>query len=617
MFVTCILVSAALASSASAKFVPRISVQKDADGAACIIVNRQRAVQLKVSNGSLSPGQRAKIVAGRLASLVQRGLDPKTLWCKQSGADARVMVGDSLLVIATAAEAKAQNTSSAKLAEKWTQSLREALSLPPLMVTPSSLLIPLGEARAVTVHSLLTAPVEADVSNPLVISVDGLSKPGSLIVTGASPGDAAITIRCQEYSVPLRVSVRKYAAYKTTTAAKAVVTGWNAPPSLVSQAAAEAVTRAISLEPGARLISANVSQAGVGLSPGNVVQMPVEVQVAGGDYIPTKLAVQVEVENRILPRVQASHIMYSNHPESILKYQALFVGRISPSEGATRLLYHHQNRMKKRIGFVIDVVNPWPSAATLHIVEGVSWPMLDTVAVGYRAGSEFLDNHRKNIGRVIELPPRARQALVSQSLDALRTASGLMELRQLSGDPVFVRVMAKPESERLMHDQCGITVPAVGVEPSKLATSDHVYPGPMKNLAVTYTAGKPWLFVRIGKEALTHATQDRQLQGNYGVIYDIEATLENPLDRPHNVEIAFEATAGLASGVFFLNGSPVHVRWLQSLREATIGTITVPPGRSRTVSLRTMPLSGSAYPATIIIRPAGASAAMSGSHQRM
>ena len=607
----CVVMSVFPASSAAAKFVPRVSAQKDADGTAYVVVNGRKAVQLRTPNGALSPARRAEIAAERLALLVRSGLDPKSVWYKQSGADARVMAGDSLLVIATAAEAKAQNFPSAKLAERWVQGLRESLSLPPLTAAPTSLLIPLGESRVVTVQSLLTAPVEADVSNPLVISVDALAKPGSLVITGASPGDTAITIRCGEYRVPVEISVRKYAAYKVQGRARAVVTGWNAPSSLVSQAAAEAARRAVSLEPGARLVSTGACQATGELSPGKVIQMPVEIQAAGGDYIPAKLAVQVEVENRVLPPVPAASIMYSNDPERIRKYQTLFAGRITPSQEATRLLHHHQNMMKKRIGFVIDVVNPSPSAASLHVVEGVSQPMVDTVAVGYRAGFQFLENHRRNIGRIIELPPGTRQALVSQPLDPIHTASGVMELRQFSGDPLFVRVIAKPEHQRLSEDRLGMAVPAAGIDASKLALSDHVYPGPVKNLAVTYTAGKPWLFLRIGKEALKHQTQDRRLYGNYGVIYNIDVTLENPLDRPHSVEIAFEATAGPVSGIFLLDGILVRIRSLQSPEEATIAMVTVPPGRSRTVSLRTMPLSGSAYPATVIIRPAGTNCSVS------
>jgi hypothetical protein len=40
--------------------------------------------------------------------------------------------------------------------------------------------------------------------------------------------------------------------------------------------------------------------------------------------------------------------------------------------------------------------------------------------------------------------------------------------------------------------------------------------------------------------------------------------------------------------------------------EISIGRVTVPAGKSKVVSIQTIPLSGSAYPATLIIRPVGA-----------
>ncbi len=151
-------------------------------------------------------------------------------------------------------------------------------------------------------------------------------------------------------------------------------------------------------------------------------------------------------------------------------------------------------------------------------------------------------------------------------------------------------------------------ISATGIDPSEIALSDHIYPEPVKDLAVTYTAGKAWVFLRIGKHHLKHASQDMQLYGNYGVTYNIEATLENPGAEPLAAELAFEATAGPASGVFVVDGQVVPVRYLKPPAEVTIRKVIVPPGRSRAVSIRTIPLSGSAYPATLIIRQAGTTA---------
>lgn len=590
-------------SSVSARFVPIVGVEKTKDGSAYVLVNGERAVHLKTWNGDMSPSDRAAVAAQRLTDFVQQGLEPKNIGVKVTASDARVVVGDALLVIATSAEAKAQGLTPAKLAEKWVDALRKGLAIPPLSVSPTSLVVPLGESRSAAVKSLLTSEVVAEISDPAIIGAEVNN--GTIIVKGLAPGNASINLKCEEYSVSLQVSVKKYAASKLTSTAKAIVTGWNAPGSLLSIAAEEAARKAIVLEPGASIASVDKPQVAGDLGPGKTIQVSVGINAQGSNYIPAKLSIPVEVENRILPPVPTSWIMYSNDPERILRYQVLFAAQMPSCNEAARLLYHHQNNLKQRTGFVIEVVNTSSQPASLHMIEGVAPPMVDTVVVGYRAGCDFMENLTKNIGRVIDLPSNSRQVIVSQSLGYPETASGVMELRQLSGDPLIVRVIAKPDDQRRAEDQVGISVPLTKLDISKIALSDHVYPQPTKQLAVTYTVGKQWQFVRIGKEHIRHAEKEKFLYGNYGVIYDIQATLENPLEKPQQVEIAFEATAGPASGVFLMDGNLIRLKYLRSSDEATVAKVTVPAGRSRIVSFHTMPLSGSAYPATIIIRPVG------------
>lgn len=610
--VWCLGILILLSVCAEAKFVPQVATEAAKDGSAYVLVNGKRVIYLKTWNGSLSPLNRANIAAERLIGQVQKGLDPKGVWYKQNGSEGRVMIGETLLVIASASEAKAQQTTGKSLAESWVRSIRQALMTPPLSAEPTALRIPVGESRTVTIQSLLTQPVQADVSNPTVISIDAQSKPGSLVVTGTSVGDAIITIRCEEYLVPVTVSVRKYAARLISPDTQAVVTGSHVPKDFVTRTAVEAARRAVLPEPGAKVSSLEVSGIVGGLAPGSSTQAIVRLEATGGDYIPMKAQVRVTVQNRVLSRTPVSWILYSNDPERVLKYQTLFAGQITTADEAVRLLYHHQNMMGRRIGFIVDVINPTNTDASLHVVEGISQPMIDTVIVGYKAGLEFIENERNCIGRVVEIPAGHRQVLVSQPLDHPYTASGIMQLRALSGGPLLVRVLAKPEEQRVAEDPIDVLLPVSGFDASKVALSDHVYPGPVKSMEVTYTAGKPWLFLRIGKEALKHATQEKQLYGNYGVTYDVKATLENPTQTPHSVEIAFEATAGPASGIFLVDGEMVRVKSLQPPREITIGRVTIPPGRNRIVSIQTIPLSGSAYPATIIIRPTGTLSSMSG-----
>lgn len=592
----------ALASTSWAKLIIRVGAEAQKDGTACVFVNGRQAIHLMTYNGKLSPSQRAKIASDRLITLVQKGLDPKALYAKPSGKSVRIMAGDSMVLVATAAEARAHKTPAESLAASWIANLQKLLSMPALSANPTSVVVPVGESRTVAVESLLTSPVTAEVSDASLIFAEG--KPGMLIIHGKALGNAVATIKCEGRSVAINVSVRKYAA-TLTPGSIAIVTGWDAPASLVILAARDAARRSVLLEPGASIRALDAGCRISDLEPTKVAQIPMKIEAAGDGYLPAKLTANVQVENQPLPRVPASWIMYSNEPERVEKYQILFTGRIDSAEHAIRLLYHHQNMMGKRVGFAIDVLNPSSTPASLHVVEGVSKPMVDTVTVGYKAGLEFMENHRSFIGRVMDLPPGTRRLLVSQALDSSYTTSGILELRQISGEPLLVRVIAKPEEQRLSEDRIETVIPMGDMDLAKIAISDYIYPEPVMNLEVKYTAGKPWVFLRLGKEGLKHASLDKQLYGNYGVIYEIKATLENPTSDPLTAELAFEATAGPASGVFLVDGNLVRVKSLSPPSEICIGKVTVPAGKSKVVSIRTIPLSGSAYPATLIIRPVG------------
>jgi hypothetical protein len=99
------------------------------------------------------------------------------------------------------------------------------------------------------------------------------------------------------------------------------------------------------------------------------------------------------------------------------------------------------------------------------------------------------------------------------------------------------------------------------------------------------------------------ADAQRRLEGNYGVFYDIELTLENPTDKPANARLVFEPTAGLAGGVFWIDGRTVEIPQANLPKEITLAQYPLAPGAKQTVQVLTLPLSGSNYPAQLVVRP--------------
>lgn len=120
-----------------------------------------------------------------------------------------------------------------------------------------------------------------------------------------------------------------------------------------------------------------------------------------------------------------------------------------------------------------------------------------------------------------------------------------------------------------------------------------------------YEVGGRFGFARIGQEAISNLNSERSLAGNFGVIYDIQGTLSNPTPSPAEVELLFEASAGYGSGLFVINGDLVKIGLIQPKQEIVLATIKLPPGVSKELNLKTIPLSGANYPVTLIVRPTG------------
>jgi hypothetical protein len=596
-------------SGAWAKFVHKVTVEEQGSGGYSILVSGRRVICLRTANGDIAPEERAQIAADRLTALLKKGLSPTALTVKKVGKNSHVMAADTLIVVATSRDAKLEHLSSDKLAETWIRNLRFVLSLPQVRLGAESVVTPVGETSSIKFESLEPDKVTAEVADKSIASADLNEDAGSVDIKGLAVGHTQVTVKCGDCKACLDVFIKKYAASVHASIERAVVTGSNPTRLLIAKAAEEAARRSISLEPGAKLLSVRLKSRPESIAPGETKSFPVSVHVSGEEYLSARLNVSVPVENRSLPRPIAEALMYSNSPERVSRYQVLFTGELCPGKKSTRILYHHQNEMGKRIGFTIDVVNYSPKPMSLHLVEGISEPMYDTVVVGYTAGDDFLANYLSGTGRIIEIPGETRRVLVSQGIASGYTASGILELHELSGDPALINVVAKPEDERVERDPIDVDLPAKGVVPLKTAFSEHVYPSPAQKMRATYKAGTRWLFMHLGDRPLKCASGKDALYGNYGVTCDIHLKLENPTTEKQVVELAFEAPAGPASGIFFIDGKVERVRMLLPPKEVSLGRFVLSPGEDRSVSLYTMPLSGSAYPATIIVRPAGVGSA--------
>jgi hypothetical protein len=135
-----------------------------------------------------------------------------------------------------------------------------------------------------------------------------------------------------------------------------------------------------------------------------------------------------------------------------------------------------------------------------------------------------------------------------------------------------------------------------------LAFSGHQYPEPVRKLTEEYSADGRWLFIRVGKHAIPDSASERVLDGNYGVLYDINLTLSNPTSDTKNVKVMFDPTAGIAGVASIIDGQFYGKSHVVGTRELPLASFRLSPGERRQVRVNTMPLAGSNYPATIVVR---------------
>jgi hypothetical protein len=239
------------------------------------------------------------------------------------------------------------------------------------------------------------------------------------------------------------------------------------------------------------------------------------------------------------------------------------------------------------------------------LVGGDAGPERDTVWVGYRAASDFVAAREKNTGVVVSIPPKSRLPLSSLRMPPGLTISGLMELRVTDGPAPLVAIRAESwtgRTETVYVPQPAERIAAVAAQPEQ--HSDHIYPNPSKKVQGEYSVGGAWTFLKFGRVPLQALTgPETVLHGNYGVIYEIALKLQNPTDKSSVARVVFEPSAGMAGGIFLIGGRTVEIPQTNMPNETTLASYTLAPGENKEVRIRTLPLSGSNYPATIIVRP--------------
>lgn len=565
------------------------------DGAS-VRVNRRTVLVLRgrapreAWSGSTPPAWRTALVAERLAQAVEAGLSPTAVEVRRPGGQLALFAGQTELLRPTRADARAAGTTPRRLAFRWAAALRQALALPPLTTSPRSLLIPFGETRTLRVGGVAAGPLSLEPRDPSVATADAAEDGRSVQVRAGQPGETVLAIAADGAMLGVRVVVMRYAG-EAGAPVTVDCTGHPAPAALVWQLVMESYPQALRLEPGARARVAGRPQLPAGIPPGQEGSAQVPVLLTGPGLLPRRVTAQVQVRCRRLPQREVAALLYSNHPERILRPGSLYLGVLEP-DAPCRLLYHHQNMAGSPVLLRVDLINPEDEPAEVQVIAGPARPTIDTVLAGQRAGALYLRNAVRDVGRIVPLAAHERLPLLLQRLPHGLTASGIYGLRLLRGRPLLVEVRADPPA----------ALDPVPPPSSAGVPARHVYPHPRKVLAAQYTVGQNWAFVRVGKKAIPGKDERQVLDGNYGVLYDIAVRIDNPTPQARVVRLMLVPDAGGAGGVFLVEGRWIEAPHVSPPAEFQLAQFLLSPQEHRVVNIQTLPVGGSAYPVTLVVR---------------
>jgi hypothetical protein len=612
------------AAPARSEVRPRITFDAQQHGDlsyGIVTINDSVAAVVRRSAGGLTPYERARACVTRVQDLFRNGATASQIRAvKVNGNDWAVVIGRMILLLVTADDARAARSRQAVLAQDWTSHFRRLLSQPVLLPSASHLRIPLGEERTLKINGAAYAndiEVASDQPDRAAVTYEPATR--TVSIRSLKAGRVGIVIKSggenqAALTVPVVVLI---VAGRILPAVTVSVTGTpEASADVLTDAYGLALSRLVDASPGATLRIDPIRRFSSGLAQGGTIVIKQRIRLSSPDMLPVERVTQVTLVHKLAPVEYPAWLLYCNNPEQVKFGQTLFTGPLTKTQ-PWRLVYHHQNISTSALIFHVDIINPTDQKVAVRVIQGIATPGIDTVQVGRRAGAGFLSAFESGSGIIHDIPPRTQAPVLVQRFAAGLTVSGLVQLSQLSGRIGSLQIKVSADT----GDQYRTT--ALGRLTSELSTTNLIampytplttippdlddltpyhFNAPLITVESTYSVGGPWSHVRIGHtDALTDKSGQSKLFGNYGADYDIHLTLKNPTTEEKPVGVFFAPEAGSAAGIFQIDQGPImEFDPIFPPEERRIARYVLPPGGEKTLTVRTIPLNGSSYPASVV-----------------
>lgn len=543
---------------------------------------------LRAKTGNI-PRTTLEQMATTLNDLALRGLRPDQIEARPGepgNPNARLVAAGSLLLTIEPKVAQAEASTPTALAQSWARNLKHAFSAPYVTLTPlDALAVPLGETRPVRWGGTATVDLAFTIADAAVAAVKLDPTGRALQVQGLGCGETRLltTLGEQQWSLPL--TVKAWAA-RTTAEVVAEVTSPPLPADDLRRVLRNAALAG--LKPG------NGATVALGEPQRQGNSYLLRVQASGRDCFAVDKSVAVSLKTLPAPRQKPRELLVSNSPERIIEPAALLRERLLGAS-PIRLLWHHVNSAAKPLRFAVRLSNLSDTDSRVHVTDSAMGPHDDEIHVGHTAMTRFMEVSRQGEGYYLSIPARRSFDLYDTRLSPGRIVSGLATLTPDAGSNLMLEVLAEdawpteawfpPVPERLWADP--------PLTPYRFEAA--------KTVELEYNAGGAWTFYHIGKDFSTNL-QGQKLYGDYGVEYTLRATFGNPTDKPARCEMSLRASGGVARATLLIDGQLIETGLLRGANEQVIHKVTLDPGARQTVTLVTIPESGSNYPITLTMR---------------
>jgi Pilus formation protein N terminal region len=466
---------------------------------------------------------------------------------------------------------------------------------PPIVVTPATPSIEPGRTVLARVNSA-AGTLTVTVADPSIatVAVDQVAR--TIAITGVAVGSTIVTVG-DSRGLTRDVAVR--VAYDAGTIAPALalhVTGNPASVDFLRNTAIDAAEAAATLRPGARIyVPADAVTVRAPLPSDNHISIDVPVQILGDAYITASGTTHIAFENDALPKLAPSQLLVSDYPERLTADGVLFTATIDRTASQRFLYYHFNPGTEPPRRILVKATNNAATPAVVHVIAALAGPGANEMEVGHNATRSFLVRSRRNEGTIVTIPPRATVNIVNHNLPPNSVVNGIMQLRELSGDPLNIAVVAQQADAPLDQSADAANLLAGGAPHAR-----GVYPVPEFFSDYTFFTDAPPLEIPIGQLPLPNLREGEALSGDYGVMQSVHVVIVNPSRFGQAIALYANPRGGDATGTFIIDDTIVQAHRLTAFSRYKIWQETIAPGTYRSLRITTMPEGGSSYPLRLV-----------------